>query len=47
VALLGLVQLVHVHQQCDESLEKEVAGRMGILLNNKRFCIGPDARLHM
>ena len=27
-------------------LEK-VAGRMGIPLNDERFCIGPDVRLHM
>jgi len=28
-------------------LEKKVAGRTGIRLNDERFCVGPDARLHM
>lgn len=26
---------------------KKVAGRTGIPLNDERFCVGPDARLHM
>jgi hypothetical protein len=29
-----------------DNLEK-AAGRMGIPLNDGRFCVGPDARLHM
>ena len=28
-------------------LEKKVAGRTGIPLNDERFCVGPDVRLHM